>query len=1114
VLAAGAAQTLSVTFTPTDAANYTSATASVAITVLKATPLITWPTPADIVYGTALSATQLNATANVPGAFVYTPAAGEVLAAGAAQTLSVTFTPADAANYTTATASVAITVLKATPVITWPTPADIIYGAALSTTQLNATANVAGSFVYSPAAGTILNAGAAQTLSVTFAPTDAANYTPATASVAITVLKATPTLTWSTPADITYGTALSASQLNATANLAGTFVYTPASGTVLSAGAARTLSVTFTPTDANYASATASVAITVLKATPIITWPPPADIVFGTALSATQLNATTTVPGTFVYTPAAGTVLSVGVAQTLSVTFTPTDAANYTSAALTVLINLKPAPSITVSSTTVTTGGTVTATVTNGPGNRTDWVALYPASGTYVDWKYLNGSQTAPATGVTEATVSFTMPTTPGTYTLRFNAGATLLATSATITVAAPAVTLTLDTTTASTGGIVVATVANGPGQVKDWIGLYATGGSTLLDWKYLNGSQVVPVTGVTGASVAFTMPTTSGSYTLKFFTGTSTLLATSATITVTSGASLSFVASPTTVAAAGVVTATVSNGPGAARDWIGLYNSSGSLADWKYLNGSQTAPATGLTAATVPFTMPTTLGTYTMRFNSATNTVLATSATITVAPPSGATISASPTVIGPGGTVTVTVAGGPANKTDWIGFYAEGASTYLEWKYLNGLQTAPAAGMTGASVSFTMPAALGNYTFKFWAGSTLLATSSAVTVGVVAPSVTVSTTTAVSGGTIAVTVANGPAVRTDWVGVYPTGGGTYVDWKYLNGTQAAPATGLAGATFNLAMPTAPGTYFLRFMTGNTVLATSQTITVSASAVSLTVSPSPVAPGGTVTATVANGPANKTDWVALYPEGETGYLTWKYLNGLQTAPATGMAIASVPFTMPTTPGNYVIKFWAGPALLATSATVTVGSNATVTVTPTTIGPLGTISVTVGSGPGNATDWVALYATGSSTYLDWKYLNGLTTAPAAGMSSATVTFVLPETPGTYVVKFLSAGTVLATSQTITVLTPTVTASATTVAMGDTVTATVANGAGNPTDWIGLYLVNGPPIDWNYLNGSKTAPASGVTSAAVPFVMPTTPGIYELRFYAGSILLATSQAITVQ
>src|SRR6185369_11263293 len=194
------------------------ATKSVAINVLKATPVVTWATPADITYGTALSTTQLNASANVPGSFVYNPVAGTVLDAGS-HALSVTFTATDAANYTTTTATTTINVLKATPVITWTTPADITYGTPLGATQLSATANVPGSFVYNPLAGTLLNAGAAQTLSVTFTPTDAANYTTATKRATINVLKATPVITWATPADITYGTALSATQLNASANV-------------------------------------------------------------------------------------------------------------------------------------------------------------------------------------------------------------------------------------------------------------------------------------------------------------------------------------------------------------------------------------------------------------------------------------------------------------------------------------------------------------------------------------------------------------------------------------------------------------------------------------------------------------------------------------------------------------------------------------------------------------------------------------------------------------------------------------------------------------------------------------------------------------------------------
>src|SRR4029079_18979260 len=135
------------------------------INVLKATPVITWTT-GDITYGTALGATQLNASASIPGTFVYSPLAGSLLTAGSSQTLSVTFTPTDAANYTVATKTTTINVLKATPVITWATPADITYGTALGATQLNASANVPGSFVYNPIAGTVLDAGS-HTLSVT-----------------------------------------------------------------------------------------------------------------------------------------------------------------------------------------------------------------------------------------------------------------------------------------------------------------------------------------------------------------------------------------------------------------------------------------------------------------------------------------------------------------------------------------------------------------------------------------------------------------------------------------------------------------------------------------------------------------------------------------------------------------------------------------------------------------------------------------------------------------------------------------------------------------------------------------------------------------------------------
>ncbi|MGA3373211.1 MAG: hypothetical protein ABSC48_15765, partial [Terracidiphilus sp.] len=342
VLAAGT-HTPSVIFTPADTTNYTAAQAAVSLTVTKAKPAVTWPTPAPVVYGTPLSPAQLNATASVPGKFVYAPAAGEVLAAGT-HTLSATFTPTDITDYAAAEATVSLTVTKAKPtVIAWPTPSPIVYGIALSATQLNATATIPGRFVYSPAIGEVLGSGQ-HTLSVTFVPADP-NFPEAQASVPLTVTKATPTISWQTPAGISYGTALSAAQLNAKASVLGTFVYSPAAGEVLAAGT-HTLSVTFTPKETtDVATTQASVTLTVAKATPIITWPVPAPIPYGTMLGATQLNATALVPGNFLYTPAAGTVLAAGT-QTLSATFTPADATDYTTAQATVSLVVEGLPNL------------------------------------------------------------------------------------------------------------------------------------------------------------------------------------------------------------------------------------------------------------------------------------------------------------------------------------------------------------------------------------------------------------------------------------------------------------------------------------------------------------------------------------------------------------------------------------------------------------------------------------------------------------------------------------------------------------------------------------------------------------------------------------------------
>ena len=267
ILNVGLGQTLTVVFTPNDLANFNVVTQSVTIDVLKATPTITWTNPAAIAYGTPLGSTQLNASVNAPGTLTYNPPSGGTLNAGNGQTLSVTFTPSDTNNYYPATRTVLINVLKATPSITWATPASIEQGVALSAGQLNASANTPGTFLYTPPLGTVLPAGSGQILSVSFTPNDTANYNVANRSVAINVTvggKTVPTITWPAPAPILFGNPLSALQLNATADVPGTFTYSPAAGAVLPASNGLVLSVTFAPSDtATYAAASKSVTIDV-----------------------------------------------------------------------------------------------------------------------------------------------------------------------------------------------------------------------------------------------------------------------------------------------------------------------------------------------------------------------------------------------------------------------------------------------------------------------------------------------------------------------------------------------------------------------------------------------------------------------------------------------------------------------------------------------------------------------------------------------------------------------------------------------------------------------------------------------------------------------------------
>jgi hypothetical protein len=128
-------------------------------------------------------------------------------------------------------------------------------------------------------------------------------------------------------------------QLNATADVAGTFVYSVAAGSVLPAGD-YSMTATFVP--ANHAdfvsAATLSANLHVAKAEPHLEWQPRA-LVVGTPLGPEQLSAVAAVPGSYEYTPTAGVLLPAGQ-HVLAVVFTPADVANFVPVTRTVAVSV------------------------------------------------------------------------------------------------------------------------------------------------------------------------------------------------------------------------------------------------------------------------------------------------------------------------------------------------------------------------------------------------------------------------------------------------------------------------------------------------------------------------------------------------------------------------------------------------------------------------------------------------------------------------------------------------------------------------------------------------------------------------------------------------------
>ena len=335
-----------------------------------------------------------------------------------------------------------------------------------------------------------------------------------------------------TPSTLTYGQALTLSASAANVPAGANYTYSILDGTTVistalspsstysytvatpMAGSHSYTAVLTSSNTATYPTATSNaVPVTIAKAGTTSNFAMPAAITYGTPLSATQLAATSTTPGTFTYTPPAGTFLNAG-SQALSATLTPTDATDYSTSNAATTITVNKAGLIATAANASRPYGAVNPSLTgtvSGVVNADAITATYSSTAALT----MAAGTTAPITPVLvdpgNRLVNYNVTVNPGTLTVT-QAGTNAALTGPASTPAGTAVTLTA-TVSAQTSGTPTGTVAVAAGAVP-------VGTATLVN-------------GV--ATFTYTPPTGSTTLTLTY-SGDSNFTASMGSLIVTTG--------------------------------------------------------------------------------------------------------------------------------------------------------------------------------------------------------------------------------------------------------------------------------------------------------------------------------------------------------------------------------------------------------------------------------------------------------------------------------------------------------------------------------------------------------------------------------------------------
>lgn len=518
---------------------------------------------------------------------------------------------------------------------------------------------------------------------------------------------------------------------------------------------------------------------------------------------------------------------------------------------------------VTTDFTNYATDQTVNVTWSGLPGASHDWIALSQfGSGatSFVTYVYTYGA--------TDGTVAFSGPSVGGDYEARAYSDDTytVLATSAKITVASTATSVTTNANYPSLSPVTV-TFAGLPGNATDWLALATVGAAneSFASWKYTGGlkSGMIDLDGVPA-----------GSYVARAFENNSyTLLKESAPFTVGVGET-TLTTNPTYPAFA-PVTITFGGLPGNATDWIAIATPGAlptSFVTYKYTSGLQsgTIDLQGVPA-----------GNYVARaFENNTYTLLKESAQFTVAA-AATTLTTDKTSYTPAESASVSFTGMSGSATDWVAIALEGSDIhqFISWQYTGG--------GTSGSKTFALTGLGGSYVARAFADNsyTLAKESAAFTVGAAVLPITTDSNTYTTGMPITISFNGLPGNSHDWIAISVLGSldASFVAYNYTYGA-------VNGSVVLNGIPA--GTYEARAYENDTynVLHRSASFTVTAGMAGTTISTTAntYTEAQTITVNYAGMSGAATDWISIATEGSAAdqFVLWVYTNGAASGTAT------------------------------------------------------------------------------------------------------------------------------------------------------------------------------------------------------------------------------------